>query len=179
MCWAQQYCSTECLSKNRPEHTKICRPKQLMPARIPPDNAHLLIDPSAYDTEKFEGHDKDTTYKLIIDTSRCLDEDLRRIKGDNVDENRDFVTGFTFAFLEGFIKKALLCDAMPAWWNAERRDECVKVAKTMYHWDDTEDWILLEVKEENRYGSPHLRERMRILAGRIVKVDVLGSLGLR
>jgi hypothetical protein len=64
-----------------------------MPARIPPGNAHLLIDPRTYCTDNFgrnggfEKHDKTTTYKLIIDTCRCLDEDIRRASGEMVDED--------------------------------------------------------------------------------------------
>jgi hypothetical protein len=84
--------------------------QQTMPARIPPDNAHLFLDYRTYNTDKFTGHDKDTTYKLIIETCRCLDEDIRLLEGVEVDENRNFVTGFKFDFLLQFIDKALLND---------------------------------------------------------------------
>jgi hypothetical protein len=70
-----------------------------MPARIPPDNAHLLINPAAYSTDNSKGYDKTTTYNLIMDTCRCLDEDLRRIQGSSVDDGSKFITGFSFEFL--------------------------------------------------------------------------------
>jgi hypothetical protein len=156
-----------------------------MPARIPPGNAHLLIDYRTYSTDKFTGHDdKDTTYKLIIETCRCLDEDIRRVKGEKVDEDCLWILGFKFAFLEGFIDKAQIGDRLPDWWNAESHAECLAecldVARTMYFCDDGRaDLVTWEVSESNPYGGRELRKRMRILAGKIVKRDILGELGLR
>jgi hypothetical protein len=143
-----------------------------MPARIPPNNAHLLFDPATYDSKKFKGfkgHDRVTTYNFIIDTCRCWDESKRvgmhRMQGQMMDDGIKNITGFSCAFLEKFITNAeQLGDKLPIWWNAEKRADCLKVAREMYHWDDIKTDVPKEVNERDSYGGPQLRTQMRNVA---------------
>jgi hypothetical protein len=86
-------------------------PKQAMPARLPPNNAHLTIDTSKLNQYNlFLGHAEVTTYKLLIDCYRCWDETIlvgpTKVQGQFSCAGIHYAEGFSFVGLQRFIIRA-------------------------------------------------------------------------
>jgi splicing suppressor protein 51 len=170
-CKTTVYCSCDCLVRDFKNHRKVCSeladiylkknppgtpefnshrrvelpvgwPQQAMPARLPPHNAHLNVDTTKLTNSTFfSGHDKTTTYKLLIECGRCWDETKRvgmvKMQGDLISDGVHYAEDFSFKNLHRFIIKAeRKGNLLPSWWNALKRIECEEVGKELYHWSD-------------------------------------------
>jgi hypothetical protein len=86
--------------------------------------------------------DELTTYKLLIESFRTWDEAKRRSLRTMVDArdgSRDvsvkYITGYLFQELSKHIANAeKTAGLLPPWWDAEKRDACINVAKEIYRW---------------------------------------------
>lgn len=105
-----------------------------MPARVSPGNNHLSGEHMPKQGGNIIRHqaDENIAYKLLIEAYRVADEDTRIAEGTlNLSKGSpqpQYVVGH---FLKGLDK--FLALVLPEWWSAEKRAECHKVAREMYH----------------------------------------------
>jgi hypothetical protein len=65
-----------------------------------------------------------------------------------------------------------------SWWNAEKREACIKSAKTIYHLDDLpEAGVPKETNEWRHYGGPDMRLPLRMLGMKVEGIDMLTAVG--
>jgi hypothetical protein len=68
---------------------------------------------------------------------------------------------------------------LPSWWNAKQREACIKIAKTMYHWDDLpEASAPKETNEWRRYNGPDMRLPLRMLGMKVEGIDMLTAVAM-
>ncbi|MCJ1331862.1 hypothetical protein MMC10_008554 [Thelotrema lepadinum] len=161
-CQTTRYCSRDCQRADWKAHKKCCGIEfdpegwqiQKMPARVAPGNAHLdlsvPVGGNAKDLLKLHG--ENDTYKLLIQSYRCMDEDDRvaagRLDIDKANIRPQYITGHSFNGLKEFIAKAERNgNLLPTWWNAQKREQCEKVAREMYHWSDIETTVPKEIDD--------------------------------
>jgi len=125
--------------------------------------------------------DEPTTYKLLIESFRAWDEVKRCGLGAMVDPKHSYRdgsvkynTGYLFqGLLEHIANADKIAGTLPSWWDAEKRDACIKVAKEMFHWDDLPGaGVPMEVNEPYRYGGPPLRQPLRTLGMKIEGISL-------
>lgn len=152
-----------------------------MPARIVPSNEHLDLEhpPGTTYHNILKVFPEHTTYKLLIESFRIWDEDVRVAKGKlDLDKNNprpQYITGHSFELLKWFMweaeqKEGVLSD----WWNAGKKAECQTVAREMYHWSDIETTVPKEIDDWRRYGGPAMRIPLRLLATEITGIPAPG-----
>jgi hypothetical protein len=165
-------------------------PEQHMPARLYLHNTHLSIAPRADKNgvvqDLLMGKDEPTTYKLLIESFRVWDKTKRIGKGRMEDPRFSFGHG-TARYNTGYHFKGMLMHIdmaekkpgiLPPWWSPEKREACIEVARTMYHWDDLDAGVPKETNEWCRYGGPDMRLALRLLGMKIEGHDMVTAVAM-
>ena len=155
-----------------------------MPARIAPGNEHLdlSLPQGSNAKEVLKVFPEEATYKLLIEAYRVSNEDSRvaagRLDIDKGNPRPQYITGHSFNGLKEFITKAeRKGTVLPDCCSAEKREQCERVAREMYHWSDIETTVPKEIDDMRRYGGPGLRLPPRMLASEVTG-QLSGMMGM-
>ncbi|KAK3361882.1 putative MYND domain protein [Lasiosphaeria ovina] len=159
-CSTTPYCSRDCQKDDWKTHKKICGKQDPPPRRSSAPPTSSALDAAVSDpftrldngTWLYDRPEKDV-FHLLIDAYRMRMEDNYKIDGKCDEDSiyggsRDGVAGFQ-RFLDKVASKRGL---LPAWWNEEKKAECVRYGQ------GEDPWARLDSAVEKADVSDHYND---------------------